>query len=230
MVSEDGQQIDAHKIILTASSPFFMNILKTNKHSKPLIYLKGFKAKAMLSLIDFIYHGLADVYQDDLDEFLLKAEELQLRGLTKEDDKEEDDKLKLISKAQGNTSLNKYNNTTTEKIEIGTKLHKAQNFPNKTTTVMTTSSSPAQMSFSGGSAEDLKATLWSMISLNGSIFTCTVCGKTKDKFTDKRATLQMEWHVESMHMEGISHDCTRCDQTFRSTNTLHKHTYLKHNQ
>ena len=102
LVSEDGQHMDAHKIILTASSPFFMNILKTNKHSKPLIYLKGFKAKAMLSLIDFIYHGLADVYQDDLDEFLLKAEELQLRGLTKyaEEDKEEDDKWKLIPKVQ----------------------------------------------------------------------------------------------------------------------------------
>ena len=59
LVSEDGQQMKAHKIILTASSPFFMEILKTNKHPNHLIYLKGFKAKALRSLIDFIYHGLA---------------------------------------------------------------------------------------------------------------------------------------------------------------------------
>ena len=74
LVSEDGHQMAAHKIILTATIPFFMNILKTNKHPNPLIYLKGFKTKAVRLLIDLIYHGLADVYQDDLDEFLLKAE------------------------------------------------------------------------------------------------------------------------------------------------------------
>ena len=229
LVSEDGQQMEAHKIILTASSPFFMNILRTNKHPNPLIYLKGFKANSLLSLLDFIYHGLADVYQDDLDEFLLKAEELQLRGLTKETqaNQEEDDNLKVTPKAQGKNSLNKSKDTTSEGVEIGTKLNKEQYVTNKTTTVMTTSSSPAQMSFSGGSAEDLKATLWSMISLNGNIFTCTVCGKTKDKVSDKKVTLQMERHVE-IHVEGISYDCTRFDQTFMSKSTLHTHTYIKH--
>ena len=51
-------------------------------HSNPLIYLKGFKAKELHSLIDFVYHGVADIYQDDLDLFLAKAAELQLKGLT----------------------------------------------------------------------------------------------------------------------------------------------------
>ena len=70
LISEDGQQLEAHKVILTASSPFFMNILKINKHPKPLIYLKGFNAKDLHSLIDFIYNGVADVCQDNLDTFL----------------------------------------------------------------------------------------------------------------------------------------------------------------
>ena len=82
LVSEDGQHIEAHKVILSASSPFFMNILKLSKHSNPLIYLKGFKAKEIHTLIDFMYNGVADVYQDDLDLFLAKADELQLKGLT----------------------------------------------------------------------------------------------------------------------------------------------------
>ena len=47
LVSEDGQQMEVHKIILTASSPFFMNILTNNKHPTPLIYLKGFKLTAI---------------------------------------------------------------------------------------------------------------------------------------------------------------------------------------
>ena len=45
LVSEDGQVLEAHKVILSASSPFFMNILKLNKHIHPLVYLKEFKAK-----------------------------------------------------------------------------------------------------------------------------------------------------------------------------------------
>ena len=59
-----------------------MNILKSNRPPSPLVYIKGLNAKALHSLIDFMYHGKADVFQEDLDTFLLKAEELQLKGLT----------------------------------------------------------------------------------------------------------------------------------------------------
>ena len=33
LVGEDGEQIDAHKVILAASSPVFQSMLKRNKHS-----------------------------------------------------------------------------------------------------------------------------------------------------------------------------------------------------
>ena len=81
LVSEDGETMEAHKVILSASSTFFMNILKLNKHKHPLVYLKGFKSKELNSLMNYIYHGVADIYQDDLDLFLAKAEELQLNGM-----------------------------------------------------------------------------------------------------------------------------------------------------
>ena len=37
LVCVDGQQVEAHKVILAASSPFFQNLLKKNKHPHPLI-------------------------------------------------------------------------------------------------------------------------------------------------------------------------------------------------
>ena len=40
LASEDGQQVEAHKVILAASSPFFKNMLQKNKHPKPLIYMR----------------------------------------------------------------------------------------------------------------------------------------------------------------------------------------------
>ena len=41
LACEDGRRIEAHKIILAGSSPFFDNLLKRNKHSHPLVYMKG---------------------------------------------------------------------------------------------------------------------------------------------------------------------------------------------
>ena len=38
------EEIEAHKVIPAASSPFFQAILKKNKHTHPLIYLRGMKS------------------------------------------------------------------------------------------------------------------------------------------------------------------------------------------
>ena len=42
LACEDGKQVEAHKVVLAASSPFFKDILKRNKHPHPLIYMRGF--------------------------------------------------------------------------------------------------------------------------------------------------------------------------------------------
>ena len=80
LACEDGKQIQAHKVILAASSPFFQRILKGIKHSQPLIYMKGVKSDDLTAIVDFLYYGEANVYQENLDSFLAIAEELQLRG------------------------------------------------------------------------------------------------------------------------------------------------------
>ena len=81
LACEDGQQVEAHKVILAASSPFFQKLLGRNKHPHPLIYMRGMKSVDMLAIIDFLYCGEANVYQENLDSFLAIAEELQLKGL-----------------------------------------------------------------------------------------------------------------------------------------------------
>ena len=73
LVCEDGKQVEAHKAILVASSPFFMDILKKNKHPHPLIYMRGLTSNILLSIIDFLYLGEANVLQDNLKSFLALA-------------------------------------------------------------------------------------------------------------------------------------------------------------
>ena len=81
LACEDGKQMEVHKVILATSSPFFQNILKRNKHTHPLIYLRGVKYEDLSAIVDFLYCGEANVLQENLDSFLSIAEELQLKGL-----------------------------------------------------------------------------------------------------------------------------------------------------
>merc|ERR1712129_454314 len=82
LACEDGQQVEAHKVILASASPFFLDLLRRNKHPHPLIYMRGMKSEDMVAIVDFLYHGEANVYQESLDSFLAVAEELRLKGLT----------------------------------------------------------------------------------------------------------------------------------------------------
>ena len=81
LACEDGQQFDTHKVILAASSPYFENILKRNKHAHPLIYMSGVKSENILSIIDFLYYGEAYINPENLNSFLNIAENLEIQGL-----------------------------------------------------------------------------------------------------------------------------------------------------
>jgi len=78
----DDEQIQAHKVILSACSPFFRNILRRNPHQHPLLYLKGVKYNDLQSVLNFMYHGEVNVAQEELNSFLAVAEELRVKGLT----------------------------------------------------------------------------------------------------------------------------------------------------
>ena len=46
--------------------------------------MRGIKAKDLAALVDFVYHGEANIYQDDLDNFLALAEDMQVKGSMEE--------------------------------------------------------------------------------------------------------------------------------------------------
>ena len=79
----EDEQIQAHKVILSACSPFFHMVLRRNPHQHPLIYLKGVKLSDLKSLLNFMYHGEVNVAQEELNSFLALAEELKVKGLSK---------------------------------------------------------------------------------------------------------------------------------------------------
>ena len=80
LACEDGKQVKAHKVILASSSPFLDGLLRRHKQAQPLIYMRGVRSEDLVAIIDFLYCGEANVYQENLDSFLAIAEDLKLDG------------------------------------------------------------------------------------------------------------------------------------------------------
>ena len=83
LVCAEHQQVEVHKVVVASSSNFFRKVLKNIKHSHPLVYLKGIKIEDMEALLSYMYHGQANVAEENLSSFLALAEELELKGLTR---------------------------------------------------------------------------------------------------------------------------------------------------
>ena len=66
----DDRQFQAHRVVLSAGSSFFEQVLKRHKHPNPLIYLKGVDANHMELLLDFMYCGELALEQGELESFL----------------------------------------------------------------------------------------------------------------------------------------------------------------
>ena len=84
LACEDGIQLMGHRLVLAASSSFFENILRRNRHVHPLILMRRVKSDDLVALLDFLYFGQASVRQENLKEFLRLAEELEVKGLSRD--------------------------------------------------------------------------------------------------------------------------------------------------
>ena len=81
LVTEDKKQIKANTSILRACSPVFKDILKKEKHSSTIIYLRGVQFSEMESIIQFIYLGEATFYEERMEKFLAVAKSLEIKEL-----------------------------------------------------------------------------------------------------------------------------------------------------
>ena len=85
LVGDDNSQIEAHKVVLSACSEYFKDIFKNNKHSHPLLCLEGVTSAEVKNILDYIYNGEVNIYQEELNRFFELGQRFKLRGpLSKE--------------------------------------------------------------------------------------------------------------------------------------------------
>lgn len=97
----DGGKIKAHKMLLSACSNYFKQIFKENPCQHPVIIFRNFKFEDLNAIINFMYHGEVNIFQEQLESFLITAELLEVKGLT---DNMEDESSKSQLRV-GDTSL-----------------------------------------------------------------------------------------------------------------------------
>ena len=207
LACEDDQQIEVHRVVMASSSPFFSNLLKKNKHAHPLIYMRGVKAKDLTSVVDFMYYGEVNILQNDLDSFLVLADELKLKGLTENHKPEQNYPNKNEGNAMkvGNhyapTNHNILSSIDQESIDENADYKLDRTVDN----IEYTNQRTVPMSEFNRNLDSM------MDKQEDGQWKCNICWIIPK--SGKRWDLKK--HVEAKHTDGSSYPCNICDKTYR---------------
>ena len=222
LVSDDEVHLSSHKLVLSACSGFFKSILKKTSNPHPLIYLSGISSRNLQFIIDYIYHGEVEIYQEQLDDFLDVAQKLRIAGLNSNlnQDEKEETVLQVPDVKSVKQSISK------PRIENRNFQISKENFDERAHPSPLSNSNAEKFNFPllnmvNVDASEQEEKIKEMIDFNDGVFTCKVCGKT----SNKKFVLQN--HMET-HIKGLSLPCQQCGKTFRSTASLKNHSYKFH--
>ena len=204
LVSEDMKPVQAHKLILSASSLYFNNLLSNiDQSNQPLICLDGISSTELNNILEYIYMGSVKVCQADVGRFLLIAQKLKLKGL-----KQEENKSVKNSNADA-LKIEKDDNITLEEDQEESQKEIEGDCEGKSNLRKDTQYQKLKF------LEDhIKVT-------EDKQYECKLCGKICNQKNNMRN------HVET-HVDGISYKCEFCGKNFRTRNSQRVHITTQH--
>ena len=199
LVSNDNQQVSAHKLVLSACSEYFRNIFMNNQSKHPLLCIDSVTKEDLNNIMDYMYNGEVHVYQDDLDRFLTITQRFKLQG--------------LLGGSPSEEVTEDY-----KKVDLPEKKEESPYHISDLRTVLTPN-------YKGNKIETQEQVIFPISAENidhieekvseylekvdTSNFRCTICGKESNR------SRNMKNHIET-HMEGLSFPCGNCGKIFRS--------------
>ena len=200
LATDDGQQIQAHKAILSVGSHFFSDIFLNCSHQNMLIYLKGINSAKLQQVLDFIYNEEVSVSQEEIELFMETGKELGVKGLegeltdigkSIEEDKQNEDKNNVFDHEGLKKEENGLDTQGNSVIQSG----EGQNEINE---------------------QELDNRLEQMTEKKEGVWACKVCRKM---MVDRR---DLKRHAET-HIEGMSHVCHICSKIYTTRSSLRVH-------
>ena len=184
--------------------------------------MRGLKLDVLLSLLDFLYLGESNIWQEKLDEFLALAAELKLKGLGGDEEQENEgnpskpktSRIKSEKETQPTEAISGIETSIQTQLDTytypNTEVEMAQHENNE--------DMEAQIrSMISGSEETLRS---AGISGSGKVHTCKVCGKRGESSNIKK-------HIKNNHIARVA-QCNICGQIASSRKSLGNHMFHKH--
>ena len=204
LISDDKVKFSAHKILLSSCSNLFKFILKSNTQANPLLYLGGVNSVNLGFILDFIYQGEVNIYQEQLDSFITSAEKLEIEGL-----------LGWTRNSHENLNLREQDEENrTEQNEVTQVLRK---FGKKWKPV-------GMIDVGSLSTEEKEKKKKELYERTDDGWKCRICSYTNNKGSD---TTCIKEHAE-IHLAGLVYICKICNENLGTFNRLKMHKKNKH--
>merc|ERR1712204_87009 len=216
LATDDGQHIQAHKMILSAGSHFFSDIFMKTNHSNMLIYLKGISSAELVPVTDFLYNGEAFITQEYLTTFLETAKYLQIKGLLGDLEGVAENAYNYKTSTNQDIEYNEkatnseiHINISNQEIILDSLEELADSIDTRDGTLVDTDHSISALNTNG----ELSHRVAGLIEKIDGLWRCKVCGKTATRNSSIRS------HAEA-HIEGVSHTCHICSKTLSTRPNL----------
>ena len=209
LVTDDQNEVSAHKVVLSSCSEYFKNVLKHKKNPHLLLCLEGINIHELNGVLDYIYNGEVKIYQDDLDRFLTVAKRLKLDGLIGEVSEVKDIN---ISQNFGMQDVHEFGENTIDVKDFDSNADEKQKMRHgnhKSTNLVNTEKIETIEELDHMIEQNLQH------DINGK-WKCMICDKISRDKTDARR------HVE-IHFDSLSFPCQKCGKIMRSRGTLRIH-------
>ena len=226
LVSDDQTQVSAHKLVLSACSEYFKNIFKHNNkpNAHPLLCLDGVSSEDLKNIMDYIYNGEVNIFQESLDRFLSVAQRLKLEGLMGNDDTEHNQEQEVSAEAYKGEGYAKEEHIDTDNVleassSISTPRSNQRNHKSKEVS----SGDRIVVPVSSEDIREVRQTVQQYMETDADgNLKCTICGKEAVGNQRGFSKRNLENHIET-HLEGLSYPCQICGKTFRSKNSFFTH-------
>ena len=216
LISEDKMRFSAHRLLLSSCSNIFKFILKENTQVNPLLYLGGVSSVNLSFILDYIYHGEVNLFQEQLDSFLESAQKLEIEGLIGQETMDQD--------SDHMTNITHEKLEETEPCEAKELVRMDDKPAVRTRRTNATISNDSKIDVTSMTPEEIDDKMKELYKKIDGLWTCLSCDY---KSYDKSSSSNIRRHVE-LHFEGLSYHCKLCNKEFRSKACLNQHKSFVH--